>query len=132
MRRYFLLTLVLVCFALSACGGDGLASQTQTVDGLTITYQHPPKATLLKSYDLHVVLNDAQQRPVENADVVLEMDMPTMPMGKNQPVAEAEGNGRYRITTAFNMDGNWKLTVHATSGSKDYQATFDQQVVAQP
>lgn len=122
--------LVLVV-GLAACGGSDYAQQTQNVDGLTITFEHPAQAELLKNYDLTVTLTDAAKKPVEGADVSLKLDMPAMPMADTQPVADSAGNGRYRVNTTYNMAGDWLITVNAEVDGKTHKATFEQKVVPQ-
>src|SRR5689334_11651566 len=100
--------------ALAGCGGTpGYTTQQQTVDGLSIALERPQQAELLKDYELFVTLKDASGKPVDGATVFLDMTMPAMPMGANQPIADGLGGGRYRIKSAFTMEGDWKVDVHA-------------------
>jgi nitrogen fixation protein FixH len=121
--------------ALSACGGGGTQPgyirQQQTVDGLSITLERPQQAEILKDYELFVTLNDASGKPVDGAAVFLDMAMPAMSMGANQPIADGLGDGRYRIKGAFSMEGDWRVIAHATVAGKEYTATFDQPVTLQ-
>lgn len=126
--RQFLGIIITACIV-AACGQSGYTTQTQQVEGVTIGFEHPQSAELLQNYELFVTLN-AEGKAIENADVVLEMDMPAMEMATNRPVAEPVGNGRYKVTTAYTMEGDWKIIVQANSAGKQYQATFDQVVKA--
>ena len=120
--------------ALTACGSGtpaGYTTQQQTVDGLTIAVERPEQAELLKNYELFVTLKDASGKPVDDATVFMELNMPTMPMGGDQPLGEKLGNGRYRAKIAFAMEGDWQGVVHATVGGKEYTAKFDQPVTPQ-
>jgi YtkA-like protein len=129
------------CFALfalaltlGACLGGaqpGYTAQKQTLDGLVITLERPQQAEILKDYDMFVTLNDAGGKPVDGATVFLDITMPTMQMGANQPIGEGLGNGRYRIKGAFTMEGDWRVEVNATVAGKQYKATFDQPVTLQ-
>lgn len=120
------LWLLLAALALAACGGPATTTQRQTVEGLTVALERPQQAALLQSYDLTVALTDAAGAPVEGAQVFLDMAMPSMPMGQNQPLAEPLGGGRYRAQAVFNMIGDWTVRVNATVGGKRYVANFDQ------
>ena len=123
--------LVICVLLVTACANQPAAvTQSAQVDGITISIEHPPSAVLLQSYDLIVVLKDANQQPIDGADVAVDLVMPTMSMGANKPVAEAVGKGRYRITTAYTMEGDWIITVFAEVGTKRVQATFNQMVKA--
>ena len=129
MPRYLYL-LILALLALAGCGGSrpGYTAQQQRVDGLVITLERPQQVEILKDYELFITLADAQGQPVDGAAVFVDLALPTMPMGANQPVADALGNGQSRVKGVFTMEGNWRLTVHATVAGKEHTATFDQQV----
>ena len=116
---------------MAACANQpALVTQSAQVDGITISIEHPPSAVLLQSYDLIIALKDANQQPIDGADVALDLVMPAMSMGANKPVAAPIGQGRYRITTAYTMEGDWIITVFVEVGSKRVQATFNQMVKA--
>jgi hypothetical protein len=130
--RFFVLLAVLI--AITACGSGGTpgyTTQQQTVDGLSIALERPEQAEILKDYELFVTLKDAGGKPVDGATVFVDMVMPAMPMGVNQPLADGLGNGRYRIKSAFTMEGDWKVDVHATVAGKEYIGKFDQPVTLQ-
>jgi YtkA-like len=120
-------------FILAACGGgrSGYSAQQQTVDGLSITLERPQQIAVLQDYEFFVTLADAGGKPVDQAKVFLEQDMPAMRMISPQPLGEPLGNGQYRIKGVFTMEGAWHLTVHATVAGRDHTATFDQQVTVQ-
>jgi nitrogen fixation protein FixH len=117
---------------LTGCGGEAATtSQQKQLDGITIVFEHPARAELLKDYNLVVAITDNAQKPVEATDVYLDMDMPAMPMADTKPIAEPQGNGRYSVRTAFTMEGDWVITVHATVDGTEYAAPFDVLVVPQ-
>lgn len=126
-------TLVIVLSALVllvACGGDrpGYSSASQAADGVTIMLERPANITPLQDYEFFVTLTDGSGKPLDGATVFLEQDMPGMPMGSNQPLGEALGNGQYRIRGVFTMDGKWVVKVHAMVGGNEHIASFDQEV----
>ncbi|KAB8144433.1 FixH family protein [Chloroflexia bacterium SDU3-3] len=133
MRRHLsTLTLaVLTLVFLASCGQTGYVTHQQVVAGRTVDFEHPAKAELLKNYDLFVTLKDSAGKPIDGADVVLTLDMPSMPMGVNRPVAEPAGSGRYKVTTAFSMEGDWVITVDARANGDRSTVVFDQVVVPQ-
>jgi len=129
-------TLLFFAFVLllAACGGGraGYAADQQTVNGVTIKLEHPQQVALLQNYELFVTLTGADGKPIDGATVFMEQDMPAMPMNSNQPLGEPIGNGQYRISGVFSMDGAWRLTIHARVAAQEYVATFDQTVTPQP
>ena len=131
VQRYAALLLILL--ALSACAGGAPAytTQEQTVDGVVISLERPEQAELLKDYELFVSLKDANGAAIDGATVFVAMNMPAMPMPPQQPIADGLGGGRYRLKSAFTMEGDWKVEVHATIAGKEHIATFDQPVILQ-
>lgn len=125
---------LLLAALLAACGGGraGYVAQQQTAGDLAITLERPEQVQVLKDYDLFVTLADAQGRPVDGASVFVDIVMPAMPMGTNQPLADPLGNGQYRVKGVFTMEGSWRLTVHAQVAGQDHVATFEQPVKLAP
>lgn len=123
--RYLLL--VLLAGLLVGCGASAAPAQLQTIDGLTIALNAPPEPELLDAAEFVVTLTRDGQ-PVDDADVYLDLTMPAMPMGANQPIAVGEGQGRYRANSVFDMAGDWQITVHATVDGQEYAATFEAMV----
>jgi hypothetical protein len=115
----------IVALALAACGAaPAKARLAQTVDGLTITLEQTATPKLNATEQLVVTLTDAEGRPVDGADVYVDLTMLTMPMGTNRPIAEAQGEGRYLASTAYTMTGEWEVTVFATVDGVERKAVF--------
>ncbi len=121
------ISLLLAALLLAACGAGRpeTLTRSQTVDGLTIAVEQPQQVVALQDYDLIVTLTDAQGNPVDGASVYLDLSMPGMTMGTNQPIADPLGDGRYRVRTVYSMEGDWLIAVHARTGGKEHVATFD-------
>jgi hypothetical protein len=126
IRSLFISAWILVL--LTGCGTQNVNSnidvQTKTVDGLVIALEAPKVTKLLDTASFLITLTDATGKPVEGADVYLELLMPAMPMGTNKPVATVEGPGKYRAQGVFDMIGDWQVTVHANVEGKDHAAMF--------
>jgi hypothetical protein len=122
-----MLVIALLALMLTACGPAAAPPPPrlqQIVDGLTIGLEATASPKLNASEQLIVVLIDAQGRPVEGAEVYVDLTMPAMPMGTNRPIAEAQGQGRYLAQTAYTMTGDWEVTVVATVEGKEHRAMF--------
>ena len=123
------IVLILAAVLCAACGQPAGMRQSQTVDGLTITFEHPRELPINREQEMTITLTDASGKPVDGAIVALDLLMPAMPMGQNKPLADPLGGGRYRVRAAYSMLGDWKTTVRATINGKTYEAAFDQLVV---
>ncbi|HMQ30219.1 MAG TPA: FixH family protein [Chloroflexaceae bacterium] len=117
--------LALVALAACAPADRPPARYEQTVDGLTIGIEATESPRLNASERLLVTLTDAGGRPVDGADVYVDLDMPAMPMGTNRPIAEPQGQGRYLASTAYTMLGEWELTVVAEVDDREHRAVFE-------
>lgn len=133
MKYYYqiIICLWVVALTLAGCGGPAYTREQQTVEGLSITLEHPERTELLKEYDVTIILADASGNPVDGATVFLDMTMPAMPMGQNRPLADPLGGGRYRLKTTYTMDGDWVTHVYVTVEGKEHRATFNYTVVPQ-
>lgn len=118
-----LLTLLAACSS-----GPATVRQEQTVDGITIGLEAPDKPKVNEAQTFTVTLADAQGKPIDGASVYLDLVMPAMPMGSNQPVATGQGNGRYQVTSAYTMGGSWEVTVVAEVAGVEHRAVFPREV----
>lgn len=122
MRRW--LAMLAMLAILVGCGGAQSSVQTQTVDGLTITLEAPagPQINQSQTWTIDVRRNDA---PVDASDVYLELVMPSMDMGQNNPLATRTAPGTYTASGTYTMSGTWHVTVHVGLDGKDYVAPFE-------
>ncbi len=123
----------LIVFMLVACGNNVQptakpaaqpTNQQQTVDGISITLTEQI-APAINKQQAWIIALQRDGKPIDNADVYLDLDMPSMPMGQNKPLAVAQGNGSYKAEGTYTMGGLWHVTVHATIDGKDIAAKFD-------
>lgn len=118
--------LFVLALLLTACGGATTpAAQTKTVDGVTIALDAKNEATMNKPQTWLITLTDAAGAPIDNADVYLDLAMPSMTMGQNKPLATPQGNGVYQAEGVYSMGGVWRVTVHAEVAGVDHAAEFD-------
>ncbi len=62
---------------------------------------------------LTVTVVDSAGKAVDNATVVMDINMTTMNMGSQSGTATPQGNGSYALNASFSMLGPWKI---ATTG----------------
>jgi nitrogen fixation protein FixH len=126
-----LLLILATLVMLAACGPQAVAqtaTQTKTVNDLTVTITYPEGAKVNQNQQIAITITDAQGQPVENAQVYLDLTMPAHAMGVNQPLAMHQGNGVYRADAVYTMDGDWAVSVTATIDGVVTTAIFNTQV----
>jgi Cu(I)/Ag(I) efflux system membrane fusion protein len=98
-----------------ACGPGAEPARVESA-GLAIEAAVEPAAARVGANRLALELRDAEGRPVEGADVAIEVRMPAMgampAMGGRAPVREL-GGGRYRAEFELSMVGTWQVEVEA-------------------
>ncbi len=110
---------------LAACGAaPAPLREEQLVDGIMIGLEASVSPPLNTSQELLVTLADEAGRPIDGADVYLDLTMPAMPMGTNRPEAAPEGEGRYRARAAYTMAGDWEIAVIVELDDVERRAVF--------
>lgn len=72
-----------------------------------------------------ITLRDGAGQAVSDADLVISMDMPAMPMPPNNPKAMWQDDA-YRGVAIFTMAGAWRITVDIKRpGQEQEQIVFD-------
>lgn len=135
-RSSLLLEMILLLLVpLTACSTQAAAPamqgglrQHQAVDGLNITLEMPVQPHVNQRQEIFITLADAQGTPINDADIYLVLDMTGHPMAKNQPIADAAGNGRYSTSAVYTMAGDWTIAVVANVRGQEHRATFTTQV----
>ena len=75
---------------------------------------------------LEAVVTDTKGQPVNDVQVLFDLDMTTMSHGKNIVAAAPQGNGRYVGQVRFMMPGPWRaITVVERAGQPAEQVRFD-------
>lgn len=129
--KFVMVVALLLALALAGCGRASTVGEQRTVEGVTFTLERAASLQLLQEYTYVIVLADAAGQPIEGATVFLQQQMPSMPMGSSQPIAEPLGGGRYQVRGVYTMEGDWVVQVHAIVGGQERVATFDQKVIPQ-
>ncbi len=100
----------------------------RTGDGMTIEFDVQPKPVAAMTESTFVVTVTRNGMPVTDASVQLDLSMPPMFMGKNQPVLKQSKNGRYEgkgvITRCASGRKTWQADVAVVSAGKTAVAAF--------
>lgn len=77
---------------------------------------------VLDGGDVVFTLKDEQGKPIDNADVAMQMTRP-IPAGYDFDVPmHGEGQGRYRASVTFPLIGQWEARAFATWRDQQYQS----------
>jgi Cu(I)/Ag(I) efflux system membrane fusion protein len=113
--RHNVVSIVLAAL-LGACGGSRSEPVAVRTADLELRAAVEPEAPRVGENRLWLELRDAAGRPVEGADLAVEVQMHAMgampAMGGPAQVQEL-GEGRYRADFSLDMGGTWRLEVRA-------------------
>lgn len=90
---------------------------------VTLVMTPPPAAFSATTFDITV--SDEKGAAVSDAQVSLDLTMPSMWMPTNKPQAQSLGNGRYQATGRFTMRGGWRIAVIVDRAGQKQTAYFD-------
>ena len=97
-------------------------------DGMTIEFDVQPKPVAAMTESTFVVTVTRNGLPITDASVHLDLSMPHMFMGKNQPILNHIKNGRYEgkgiITRCASGRKTWQADVAVGSAGKTASAAF--------
>ncbi|HEX8110342.1 MAG TPA: efflux RND transporter periplasmic adaptor subunit [Kofleriaceae bacterium] len=111
----------------SSGGGSTSAAAHVAAAGLSIDTSIEPDPPRENGDRAHVLVRDAQDKPVSGAKVRLEYDMPAM--GTMQAMhggvdASEDGPGRYTIPFDLGMGGSWTISIHVKTASATATARY--------
>ncbi|MBP6177070.1 MAG: FixH family protein [Anaerolineales bacterium] len=84
---------------------------------------YPAKAGGPTEFD--VTVTDLSGNPVDDAEISLDLTMPSMPMPPNKPGMEFVSDGKYHTSAPFTMRGWWRIEVIIKRGSVSQSVLFD-------
>ena len=113
--------------AMAGMDHSASGSGTMAMSGdFNIAFSTDPSPLKKGPGTLIVLLTDKDGKPVEGADVKLNVTMTTMDMGTMTGTATDEGDGKYTIKTNFDHAGGLKIVVEATkdklTGKQEFMA----------
>lgn len=92
---------------------------------LQVSLQLPPgPIRQLDPTPLTVRLRDERNRPIDGAQVIIDLSMPDMDMGKNQVVATPQDGGIYSGKGRFTMAGEWQAAVTVSRAGRRTTQSF--------
>jgi membrane fusion protein, copper/silver efflux system len=120
-------------FSGSSSGGATSATSTVTAGGLTIATSLQPDPPRENGNVAHVVVRDAQGKPIVGAKVQLEFDMPAM--GGMQAMHGASagkdaGDGSYALPFDLGIAGSWTITIKVDAPTGSASARYSLRVGA--
>jgi hypothetical protein len=104
----------------------------KTGDGMTIEFDIQPKPVAAMTESTFVVTVTRNGMPLIDASVHLDLSMPHMFMGKNQPILNHIQDGRYEgkgvITRCASGNKTWQADVAVVSAGKTAVARYEFEV----
>lgn len=107
----FALLLASLLAVLAGCLGKASAPPaSKTAGALTATLALTPDSPApMRETELRLKIMDSNARPLETADVTMDLTMPGMAMPPNHPPVLASGDGVYVAKAIFSMAGRWRI-----------------------
>jgi hypothetical protein len=98
---------------------------TQKAGNLAVTLSFTPyPAVTFQETTFQITIMDDKGTPVSDANVSLDLSMPSMRMPANKPSAKSLGDGKYQAAGRFTMRGGWQIAVIVDRGGERQTAYF--------
>ena len=120
-KGFVVLFLLLFTMGLTACTGEN--GDGASKDGLQVEFIHPDQVTSGKMTEYSVKISKDNQ-PLENAEVVVSLEMVEMDHGKNGFLGEMTEPGVYKGEAVLPMDGEWYAYVRVKAGEIETTKSF--------
>lgn len=92
---------------------------------LNVTLSMNPQPAAFSSTTFEITITDEKGAAVSDANVSLDLSMPSMFMPSNKPQAQSLGNGKYQASGRFTMRGGWRINVIIDRGGQKQTVYFD-------
>ena len=102
--------------------GDSYVGKAGNLN-LAVTMSPAPAAFGTTMFN--ITLTDEKSAAVSDAQITLDLTMPSMRMPTNKPQAQALGDGKYQAAGRFTMRGGWRIDVIIERGGQKQNAYFD-------
>lgn len=130
-RALALLATLAAALIVGACGPGSLpplapdqVRARQTVNGITFTLDTQRDPQINQPQRFRITLTDRLGRPLDGANVYLDLDMNMICLSGAQPLATPVGPGQYEARSVYQMAGDWEITVYAQVNGELRQALF--------
>lgn len=97
---------------------------TAKAGNLSVRLAMNPAPAAFSATTFDIAITDEKGAPVSDAQVSLDLTMPSMFMPANKPLAQSLGGGKYRATGRFTMRGGWQIAVIVERGGQKQTAIF--------
>ena len=91
---------------------------------LNVTLSMNPQPAAFSSTKFDITITDDKGAAVSDANVSLDLTMPSMFMPSNKPQAQSLGDGKYQATGRFTMRGGWRINVIIDRGGQKQNVYF--------
>lgn len=112
------------CDALPALAPDQERRQQAIDGGVTVTLDSPRDPVVEETQRLRITLTDQQGRPIDGADVYVDLAMEMLCLSGAAPRAEPLGNGQYEALAVYLMPGDWEVSVITRIAEVERRAVF--------
>ena len=103
---------------------EGSAAQ-KIGDMIVVLTINPYPASMRQPTEFAVTLKDASGKALDDAEISLDLTMPSMWMPPNSPALQFVSDGKYSATGQFTMRGWWRVEVVITRNGQTQSAFFD-------
>jgi nitrogen fixation protein FixH len=124
LMRVAALILLFLCAGCANRPAPKTTVTTPTVDWRIALSATPVVPRQLDPAQFRVQVTDHAGKPVTGAQVIVQLAMPSMDMGRNQIAAQAGAAGVYTASGRFTMPGDWQVTVQADKGAAHQSQSF--------
>jgi len=126
----FALLLTSLIAGLAGCvGKTPLPPASKTSGTLTATLVLTPASPApMRETELRLKILDSKGRPLDTAEITMDLTMPGMAMPPNRPSVVAAGDGVYTAKAIFSMAGTWRSEVKVAHAEAVDSFAFDLEV----
>lgn len=101
-------------------------SATQKAGNWNVTLAMTPYPPVsFQTTTFNITITDEKGAAISDAQVSLDLTMPSMWMPSNKPQAQSLGSGKYQATGKFTMRGGWQIAVIVQRGGEKQTAYFE-------